>query len=112
MTHQVGLTQYNALAVGGQGITAEAQHLRTQLNNLIADMEQDRNAMRGNQLAAFGKAKAELHARFGELLRWCQQHGISLTEGQNQVVAADASNEADFVTAGGNLSGLTRPMNL
>jgi hypothetical protein len=96
---QVGFTDANALGTGGQQLGTHAQSLQTQLNNLIADMEHDRNVMQGNSLGAFQQAKAELHDRFAELVRWCGQHGIKLTDAQIHVGQADDAGQQVFTGA-------------
>lgn len=111
MTTHVGLTQINALGQGGQNLGAESQGLRTQLMNLVADMEKDADAIQGNSLAALQQAKNELFSRFGELTAWCSQNGIKLGEGQGQINTTDMTGEQEFTAAGGGLASLSRPIN-
>ncbi|GAA3988696.1 hypothetical protein FOF52_17250 [Thermobifida alba] len=112
MNAYVGLTQADALGTGGQQLGIEAEGLRGQLNNLIADMENDGQSLQGSALAEFRKARSELNQRFDELIAWCNNNGIKLGEAQTQVTQTDDTSGEEFSGAGSGLGGLARPINL
>jgi uncharacterized protein YukE len=111
MGNFVGLTEYNTLGRGGTNLGQEAGNLRGQLQNLVSELESSRDAMQGNQAGAFDRAKQELFIRFDELTAWCNQHGIKLADSQQVVNQTDTSNEDAFAGAGGQIGGLSRPVN-
>lgn len=108
----VGLLQQDALAQGGNSLGQESDTLRAHLLNLIADLERDKNAVQGSTLAGFRTAKANLIARFDELVAFCRHTGIDLGEAQQQVNLTDATSSDDMSAAAGNLSGVALAMNL
>lgn len=111
MNAYVGLTQADALGSGGQQLGNEAEGLRSQLNNLIADMENDGQSLQGKALTEFRRARAELTQRFEELIAWCAANGIKLGKAQIQVTRTDDTSGEEFSGAGSGLSGLARPIN-
>jgi hypothetical protein len=111
MTNYVGLTDYNALGRGGDGLGQEAGSLRGQLQGLITELEQSREAMQGNQAVAFDRTKTELFTRFDELVAWCNQHGVKLVDSQVVVAQTDSGNEDGFTGAGNQIGGLLRSVN-
>jgi uncharacterized protein YukE len=111
MSNYVGLSDYNALGRGGGNLGQEAGNLRGQLQNLVSELAQSRDAMEGNQVRAFDRAKNELFNRFDELTAWCNRHGVKLGDSQVVVNQTDQSNEGGFTGAGNDIGGLTRPIN-
>lgn len=108
----VGLTQQDALAQGGGSLSQESDVLRSQLFNLIADLEKDKNAVQGGTLAGFQAAKAQLVQRFDELIAFCQHSGIDLQDAQQQVNLTDSTGTEEMNAAVGNLTGVALAMNL
>lgn len=105
MTAFVGLTHYNALGQGGTNLQEEAENLRGQVLNLIADLEKDKDAVQGGTLAAFQAAKGQLLDRFDELIAFCRSHGIDLSDAQHQVVLTDTGGADEMTAAATSLAG-------
>ncbi|MDS1270155.1 hypothetical protein RIF23_07595 [Lipingzhangella sp. LS1_29] len=108
----VGLTEGDALSRGGEGLGQESEGLYQQLQSLIDDIsERDGQALQGSALAKFQQARTELTHRFDELIRWCNNNGIDLNEGQRLVNTTDEASADDFGGAQTELGGLTRAIN-
>jgi len=107
----LGLTQANALGVGGQNLGSQAQTIQSQLNALIDDMSRDKDVIQGNGLVAFQRAKNELVGRFGELMQWINSHGIHLSDAQTGVNSTDQQSGDDLSSASSGLSALVASPN-
>lgn len=112
MTGFVGLTQYNALEQGGTSLGQEADSLRGQVLNLIADLEKDKEAIQGGALGGFHAAKAQLVDRFDELIAFCQNRGVNLRDAQHQVGLTDTGSADEMSAAATSLSGASPAMSL
>jgi uncharacterized protein YukE len=108
VANEFGLTSANTLASGGRDLGAEGQNLTSQVNNLLAAMERDKDVVQGNALAAFRQAQSEFNTAFGSLVKWCQDHGVKLGEAQTHANTTDTNSQADFHTAGNTFGALPR----
>lgn len=111
MNQYVGIEQSDSLGRGGEQLGQEADGIRTQLNQLIQDMTNDADSLKGDALNRFRQARGELTQRFDELMAWCANNGVKLNEGQQQFNVTDADSSDDFGQAGAQASYLSRNPN-
>jgi len=111
MSH-VGLENVNSLSTGGENLGQESDGLRTQMNQLIQDMVNDADSLQGQALTDFRTAREQLTERFDELMAWCGQNGIKLSEGQREFNITDTDSGGEYSQVGNDLGGLSRPVNV
>lgn len=110
-SQHAGLENVNSLSQGGENLGQESDGLRTQMNQLINDMSGDADSLQGQALHDFREARSTLMERFNELMSWCSQNGIKLSEGQQQFNLTDNESSDDYSRSTNELGAMARPVN-
>lgn len=98
-----GVTEANTLGTGAQGHGDQAGLLNGQVQALIGEMEADVNAMAGNQLGAFQKAKVEFINSYNALASKMGLQGIDMGDIHTMGGNTDVQVEGDYNVVGSSI---------